>query len=82
MTLQTTFAPARGATRRARRGSGGRDRFGTVLRQMIGALKGWHERMWTRRQLRNLCALDDHILQDIGLTRATLRSGLSRRGYE
>jgi uncharacterized protein YjiS (DUF1127 family) len=49
---------------------------------MIGALKGWHERMWTRRQLRNLCALDDHILQDIGLTRATLRSGLSRRGYE
>ena len=28
----------------------------------------------TRRRLRNLYALDDHILQDIGMTRTALRS--------
>jgi uncharacterized protein YjiS (DUF1127 family) len=28
--------------------------------------------MRSRRQLRNLCQLDDHILQDIGLTRDAL----------
>jgi uncharacterized protein YjiS (DUF1127 family) len=29
--------------------------------------------MQSRRQLRNLCELDDHVLQDIGLNRAALR---------
>ena len=36
-------------------------------------LKCWRERMRSRRQLRDLCALDDHILKDIGLTRVALR---------
>jgi uncharacterized protein YjiS (DUF1127 family) len=29
--------------------------------------------MRSRRQLRDLCELNDHILQDIGLTKAELR---------
>jgi uncharacterized protein YjiS (DUF1127 family) len=47
---------------------------GTWLRVARNLLRGWQELMRSRRQLRNLCCeLDDHILQDIGITRAALR---------
>ena len=32
----------------------------------------WRRRIRTRAKLRNLSALDDHILQDIGMTRSQL----------
>ena len=46
---------------------------GTLLRRVISFLRGWKERMRSRREIRNLCDLDDHILQDIGLTKTALR---------
>jgi uncharacterized protein YjiS (DUF1127 family) len=39
----------------------------------MSSLARWWERMRSRAQLYNLDELDDHILQDIGLTRAALR---------
>jgi uncharacterized protein YjiS (DUF1127 family) len=44
----------------------------TALRQAFSLLRRWRERMRMCRQARNLCELDDHVLQDIGLTRAEL----------
>ena len=44
-------------------------RCNTILRRVIGLLRRWRERGRTRPQL---CELDDHILQDIGLTRDAL----------
>jgi uncharacterized protein YjiS (DUF1127 family) len=61
MPLQTTVGPARAATRPPRRN--------TALRRVIGLLRRWRERAHSRPQL---CELDDHILQDIGLTREAL----------
>jgi len=58
MPLQTALAPARANT--------GLPRRVTALRRVIGLLRRWRERVQSRPQL---CELDDHILQDIGLTR-------------
>jgi uncharacterized protein YjiS (DUF1127 family) len=44
----------------------------TALRQACSLLRRWQERKRTRRLARSLCELDDHVLQDIGLTRAEL----------
>jgi len=38
-------------------------------------LTRWRERTRALRQERILCELDDHMLQDIGLTRYALRCG-------
>lgn len=73
MRLQTTFRPVHTATRPPRRGGTRHVRAGTALRRVIGLLRRWRERMRSRRQLNGLCELDDHILQDIGLTRSELR---------
>jgi uncharacterized protein YjiS (DUF1127 family) len=61
MPLQTTLRPTR-AARQPPRGN-------TALRRVIGLLRRWRERAHTRRQL---CELNDHILQDIGLIRDAL----------
>ena len=73
MTPQTTLGPTRYAARPAHLGSTRQGSAGTWLRAARDLLRDWRERMRSRRQLRNLCRLDDHILQDIGLTRAALR---------
>jgi uncharacterized protein YjiS (DUF1127 family) len=52
--------------------------LGDSARQVIGRLRRWRERMRSRRQLRMLCDLDDHILQDIGLTRSELLGGAEK----
>jgi uncharacterized protein YjiS (DUF1127 family) len=39
----------------------------------------WRERIRRRRELRHLCALDDHILGDIGLARMQLFFEASKR---
>jgi uncharacterized protein YjiS (DUF1127 family) len=72
MQLQTTLSPGRAATRPPRRGSSN-IRHNTALQQIIGLLRRWRERTRARRQLARLYNLDDHILQDIGLTRSGLR---------
>jgi uncharacterized protein YjiS (DUF1127 family) len=72
MQLQTTLNPGHAATRPLRR-RGTNIQHNTALRQLIGLLRRWQERIRTRRQLTRLCDLDDHILQDIGLTRSGLR---------
>ena len=46
---------------------------GIGLRLAMGLLRRWQRRRRWRRQFRNVCELDDHILQDIGLTRSALR---------
>jgi uncharacterized protein YjiS (DUF1127 family) len=50
-------------------------RRNAVPRRVIGLLRGWRERAHSRRQL---CELNDHLLQDIGLTRAALLHGATR----
>jgi uncharacterized protein YjiS (DUF1127 family) len=72
MQLQTTLSPGRAATRPPRRGSSN-IRHNTALQQLIGFLRRWRSESGARRQLAGLCDLDDHILQDIGLTRSELR---------
>jgi uncharacterized protein YjiS (DUF1127 family) len=72
MQLQTTLSPGRAPTRPPWRG-GTNIRHNTALQQLIGLLRRWRERFRTRRQLARLCDLDDHMLQDIGLTRSELR---------
>jgi uncharacterized protein YjiS (DUF1127 family) len=67
MSLQTTFGPARGAMR-----PGGRK---TILRRLIGLLRRWRERA---HSCRDLCELDDQILQDIGLKRDALLGSPTR----
>ena len=72
MQLQTTLSPGRAVARPPRRGSTD-IRHNTALQQLIGLLRRWQERIRTRPQLARLCDLDDHILQDIGLTRSQFR---------
>ena len=72
MQLETTLSPGRAATRPPRRG-GTNIWHNTELQQLIGLVRSWRERIRARRQLARLCDLDDHILQDIGLTRSELR---------
>ena len=43
------------------------------LRWVRALLRHCRERVLSRQQLRILCKLDDHILQDIALNRAALR---------
>jgi uncharacterized protein YjiS (DUF1127 family) len=61
MSLQTTLGLARGATEPPGRN--------TILRRLIGLLRRWRERAHSHR---DLCELDDRILQDIGLRRDAL----------
>jgi uncharacterized protein YjiS (DUF1127 family) len=61
MPLQAVLAPARANT--------GSARGVTALRRVIGSLRRWQERVQSPPQLYEL---DDHILQDIGLTREAL----------
>ena len=70
MSLQPTFGPASAAMRRLQYGGTTHAEVGTSFPAVMTLLKWWRERMRSRRQLRNLYALDDHILQDIGVTRA------------
>jgi uncharacterized protein YjiS (DUF1127 family) len=72
MALQTTLSPARVVARPPRHRGTQLLQRETALRQAISLLRRWRERMRMRRQARNLCELDDHVLQDIGLTRAEL----------
>ena len=58
MPLQAALAPTRAHEQSPRR-------F-TALRLVIGLLRRWRERVQSPSQL---CELNDHILQDIGLTR-------------
>jgi hypothetical protein len=37
---------------------------------MAGLWQGWRERVYLRRAIGNFRRLDDHLLRDIGLTRA------------
>jgi uncharacterized protein YjiS (DUF1127 family) len=67
MSLQTTFGLARGAMR-----PGGRN---TILRRLRGLLRRWPERAHSRP---DLCALDDRILQDIGLRHDALLGNPTR----
>jgi len=68
MPLQTTLGLAQAATRPPRRN--------TALRNVLGLLRRWRERAYSRRQL---CELDDHILRDIGLTRDEVLREAARR---
>ena len=45
---------------------------------VMSLLRRWRKRMKARRQLRELCRLDDYILRDIGLTRSALRCEANR----
>ena len=38
----------------------------------LNCLHLWSARIASRRRLRSLCGLDDHILRDIGLTRGEI----------
>ena len=72
MVAQATFSPARVVARSPRHRGTQLFQRETALRQAISLLRRWRERMRMRRQARNLCELDDYVLQDIGLTRAEL----------
>ena len=73
MSLQTTLGPMLGSTPVPPRGGAKHISAGTSLRSVMSSLARWWERMRSRRQLCDLDELDDHILQDIGLTRAAIR---------
>jgi uncharacterized protein YjiS (DUF1127 family) len=62
-----------GATQPPHHGGTRHVRPGTTLKRITGLLNLWRERLRARRHLRDLCQLDDHMLQDIGLTRSALR---------
>jgi uncharacterized protein YjiS (DUF1127 family) len=40
-----------------------------LFRQAVRVLGLWRNRSRARRELRELCAMDDRVLKDIGLTR-------------
>lgn len=61
------------STVRERPGSAGRVRFQTSFLLAVSLLERWRQRKRSRQELRNLRLLDDHILQDIGLTGGALR---------
>jgi uncharacterized protein YjiS (DUF1127 family) len=44
----------------------------------IATLRDWTKRMRSRRELRNLCDLNCHILQDIGLTKTALQREIEK----
>jgi uncharacterized protein YjiS (DUF1127 family) len=71
MTLQTILGSLR-ATQPPRHVGTRHVRPSRALQRITGLLSLWRERMRSRRQLRNLCQLDHHLLQDIGLTRSAL----------
>src|SRR5437016_6013473 len=71
-TMAPTLSPARAVARPPRHRGTQLLQRETALRQAISLLRRWRERMRMRRQARNLCELDDHVLQDIGVTRAEL----------
>ena len=73
MILQTTLWPVRDTTRRLQHSGARHTGHGVPLRSVVDRLRIWRERMGARRRLRNLYALDDHILQDIGMIRTALR---------
>ena len=79
MSLRTTLGSVPAATRWPRRGSTRRAMPWVSLRWVRALLRHCRERMQSRRQLRILCELDDHILQDIGLTRGALRYEAKKR---
>lgn len=68
MPLQMTLGPARAATRPPR--------YNTILGRVVGLLRRWRESARTRPRL---CELNDHILQDIGLTRDALLREATRQ---
>ena len=72
MTLPTIFDSVR-TTQRPRPGATWHVGPGIALKQITGRLSLWRARMRARRQLPDLCRLDDHTLRDIGLTRAAIR---------
>jgi uncharacterized protein YjiS (DUF1127 family) len=45
-----------------------------LLRRLARLIRVWRERVRSRRRLRALSHLDDHLLHDIGLTREALLS--------
>jgi uncharacterized protein YjiS (DUF1127 family) len=49
-----------------------------LLQRAMGVLALWRRRIRTRAELRKLGALDDHVLQDIGMTRSQLISEASK----
>jgi uncharacterized protein YjiS (DUF1127 family) len=71
MTLQTIPGSA-GARQPHGCGADRHVTLSTALRRISGLLRRWRERQRLHRQLRSFSELDDHILQDIGLTRSTL----------
>ena len=73
MILQTTLWPVRDATRWPQHSGARHTGHRVPLRSVMDRLRLWRERMGARRRLRNLYALDDHILQDIGMIRTALR---------
>ena len=78
MSMQTTLGPMSPATLPAHGGGTKGARSNSALWRAIGLLKCWRERMRSRQQVRRLCDLDDHLLQDIGLTRTALLSEVTR----
>jgi uncharacterized protein YjiS (DUF1127 family) len=73
MSLRTTLGPVPAATRMPRRGGARRAMPEVSLHWVWALVRHWRERMRSRRQLRDLWELDDHLLRDIGLTKAALR---------
>jgi uncharacterized protein YjiS (DUF1127 family) len=73
MSLQTTLGAMRVSTPVPRRRGAKHISAGTTLRSVMASLTCWWKRMGSRQQSYNLDELDDHILQDIGLTRAAFR---------
>jgi uncharacterized protein YjiS (DUF1127 family) len=73
MSVQTKTFGSRAVTPVARRLRVGRASARPSHLWLIGLLRRWRKRMKARRQLSELCRLDDHILRDIGLTRSGLR---------
>jgi uncharacterized protein YjiS (DUF1127 family) len=49
-----------------------------LLRRIKSVLALWRERRRVRAELRGLLLVDDHILQDIGLTRSEISSEVSK----
>lgn len=46
--------------------------FGARLRRILGLMDAWHERSRQRRECRELMAMPDYLLDDMGVTREDL----------